>query len=148
MSLKKEISESLTQAMKNRDEVRKIPLRLVMAGVKEREIEKREELDDDEVLRVVQKEAKARLEAISDAEKAGRQDLIDQAKAELAVLKEFMPEALSEEDVKAIVAETIAEVGASSMAEMGKVMQAILPKIQGRADGGLVSQLVRQKLQG
>ena len=148
MSLKKEISESLTQAMKNRDEVWKIPLRLVMAAVKEREIDKREELDDDEVLRVVQKEAKARLEAISDAEKAGRQDLIDQAEAELAVLKEFMPESLSEEDVQAIVEATIAEVGAASMADMGKVMQAIMPKIQGRADGGLVSQLVRQKLQG
>ena len=148
MSLKKEITAALTQAMKNRDELRKIPLRLVLAGVKEKEIEKREELDDDEVLRVVQKEAKARLEAISDAEKAGRQDLIDQAEAELAVLKEFMPEALSEEDVKAIVEATIAEIGAASMADMGKVMQAVMPKIQGRADGGLISQLVRQKLQG
>lgn len=148
MSLKKEITAALTQAMKNRDKLRKIPLRLVLAGVKEKEIEKREELDDDEVLRVVQKEAKARLEAISDAEKAGRQDLIDQAEAELAVLKEFMPEALSEEDVKAIVEATIAEIGAASMADMGKVMQAVMPKIQGRADGGLISQLVRQKLQG
>jgi uncharacterized protein YqeY len=148
MSLKKEISTALTQAMKNRDEVRKLSLRLVMAGVKEKEIENREELSDEEVLRVVQKEAKARLEAISDAEKAGRQDLIDQAQAELAVLKEFMPEALSQEDVQAIVDATIAEVGAASMADMGKVMQAIMPKVQGRADGGLVSQLVRQKLQG
>lgn len=148
MSLKKEISDALTQAMKDRDDVRKIPLRLVLAAVKEKEIEKKEKLDDAEVLRLVQKEAKARQESISDAEKASRQDLIDQAEAELAVLKEFLPEELSEEEVQAIVAETINETSASSMADMGKVMQAVMPKIQGRADGGYVSQVVRQKLQG
>lgn len=148
MSLKQEISDALTQAMKNRDEVRKVPLRLVLAAVKEKEIAKKEELDDAEVLQLVQKEAKARQEAISDAEKAGRQDLIDRAEAELAVLKEFLPEELSEEEVQAIVTETIEETGASSMADMGKVMQAVMPKIQGRADGGYVSQVVRQKLQG
>jgi uncharacterized protein YqeY len=148
MSLKQELSQSLTQAMKARDEVRKIPLRLVMAAVKESEINKKEELTDAEVLRLVQKEAKARKEAISDAEKAGRQDLIDQAEAELAVLQEFLPEMLSEEEVAAIVEAVISETGAASMADMGKVMQAVMPKIQGRADGGVVSQMVRQKLQG
>lgn len=148
MSLKQELSQSLTQAMKARDEVRKIPLRLVMAAVKESEINKKEELTDAEVLRLVQKEAKARKEAISDAEKAGRQDLIDQAEAELAVLQEFLPEMLSEEEVAAIVEAVINETGAASMADMGKVMQAVMPKIQGRADGGVVSQMVRQKLQG
>lgn len=148
MSLKQELSQSLTQAMKARDEVRKIPLRLVMAAVKESEINKKEELTDAEVLRLVQKEAKARKEAISDAEKAGRQDLIDQAEAELAVLQEYLPEMLSEEEVAAIVEAVISETGAASMADMGKVMQAVMPKIQGRADGGVVSQMVRQKLQG
>lgn len=148
MSLKKEISDALTQAMKDRNDVRKVPLRLVMAAVKETEIDKKEELDDAEVLRLVQKEAKARQESISDAEKADRPDLIERAEAELAVLKEFLPEELSDEEVEAIVEETIAETGASSMADMGKVMQAVMPKIQGRADGGHVSQLVRQKLQG
>ena len=147
MSLKEEISKSLTQAMKDRDQTRKIPLRLVMAAVKEAEIDKKEELTDAEVLRLVQKEAKARNEAISDAEKAGRPDLIEQAEAELAILKEFLPEMMSEAEVQAIIEATIEEIGATGMADMGKVMKAVMPKIQGRADGGLVSQIVKQKLQ-
>ncbi|HKJ26404.1 MAG TPA: GatB/YqeY domain-containing protein [Anaerolineales bacterium] len=147
MSLKKELSDAVTQAMKDRNETRKIPLRLVMSAVKEAEIDKKEELDDEEVLRLVQKEAKARKEAIADAEKANRPDLIAQAEAELAVLEEFMPEMLSEAEIQAIVEATISETGASSMADMGNVMKAVMPKIQGRADGSMVSQMVRQKLQ-
>lgn len=147
MTLKQEIQTALTQAMKNRDEGRKIPLRLVMSAVKEAEIDKREELTDGEVLRILQKETKSLLDTIADAEKAGRPDLIEQAEAELAVLKEFLPEEFSAEKVEMLVRETIAEIGASSMADMGAVMKALMPKIQGRADGGQVSQLVRQQLQ-
>lgn len=147
MTLKKDIQTALTQAMKNQDGLRKIPLRLVMAAVKEAEIDKREDLTDGEVLRILQKETKARLDTISDAEKAGRPDLIEQAEKELAVLKEFLPEEFSAEKIEALVKDTIAEVGASSMADMGTVMKALMPKIQGRADGGQVSQLVRQQLQ-
>lgn len=147
MTLKKDLQSALTQAMKNRDELRKIPLRLVIAAVKEAEIDKKGELTDGEVLRILQKETKSRLDTISDAEKAGRPDLIEQAEKELAVLKEFLPEEFSAEKVQALVKETIAEVGASSMADMGNVMKALMPKIQGRADGGQVSQIVRQLLQ-
>lgn len=148
MSLKQELSTALTQAMRDRNETRKIPLRLVMAAVKEAEINKKEELTDAEVLRLVQKEAKARKEAIADAEKAGRQDLIDQAEAEMAVLDEFLPDMMSEDEVQAIVEATISETGAAGMADMGNVMKAVMPKLQGRADGSLVSQIVKQKLQG
>mgnify|MGYP001190426556 CR=1 FL=1 len=148
MSVKSEIQTALTEAMKARDEVTKVPLRLVMTSIKEAEIEKQEDLSDPEVLRILQKEAKARLDTISDAEKAGRPDLIEQAEAELAVLKRFLPEELSDEDLEQIVKETITEAGASSMADMGGVMKAIMPKIQGRADGSKVSQLVRKHLQG
>jgi len=147
MSLKTEIQKALTDAMKNRDEVRKVPLRLVMAAMKEAEIEKQQELDEAEVLGIVQKEAKARLDTIADAKKAERPDLVERAEAELAILKEFLPEELSQEKIIAIVKETITEVGATSMADMGMVMKAIMPKIQGRADGGQVSQIVRQILQ-
>jgi len=147
MTLKKDLQTALTQAMKNRDELRKIPLRLVMAAVKEAEIDKKEELTDGEILRILQKETKARLDTIADAEKAGRPDLVEQAEKELAVLKEFLPEEFSAEKIEALVKETIAELGASSMADMGAVMKALMPKIQGRADGGQVSQLVRQQLQ-
>lgn len=147
MSLKSILQKNLTEAMKSRDELRKVPLRLVMAAIKEAEIEKQQELEDSDVLRVIQKEAKARLDTIADAQKANRPDLEERAEAELAILKEFLPEELSQEKIEALVQETIAEVGASSMADMGAVMKAILPKVQGRADGGQVSQIVRQALQ-
>ena len=146
MTLKETLSAAMTEAMKAKDETRKIPLRLVMAAVKEAEIEKREELKDEDVLRIVQKEVKARQESIADAEKAGREDLIKTAKAEMAVLQKYLPEGLSEEELEAILKETISEVGATSMADMGKIMQAVMPKVQGRADGGQVNQLVRKLL--
>ena len=133
--------------MKNRDELRKVPIRLVIAGIKEAEIEKQHELDDFDVLRIIQKEAKARLDTIADAQKANRPDLEERAEAELAILKEFLPEELSQEKIETLVRETIAEVGAASMADMGTVMKALMPKVQGRADGGQVSQIVRQALQ-
>lgn len=147
MSLKTEIQKALTDAMKNKDEVRKVPLRLVMAAMKEAEIDKQQELEEAEVLRIIQKEAKARLDTIADAKKAERPDLVERAEAELAILKEFLPEELSQEKITALVKETIAEVGATSMGDMGTVMKAIMPKIQGRADGGQVSQIVRKILQ-
>ena len=147
MSLKAKLQKNLTEAMRNRDELRKVPLRLVMAAIKETEIDQQKELDDSDILRIIQKEAKARLDTIADAQKAKRPDLEERAEAELAILKEFLPEELSQEKIEALVRETIAEVGASSMADMGAVMKAILPKIQGRADGGQVSQIVRQTLQ-
>lgn len=147
MSLKTVLHKSLTEAMKSRDELRKVPLRLVLAAIQEAEINKQDELDDIEVLRLIQKEAKARLDTIADAQKAERPDLVERAEAELAILKEFMPEELSQEKITALIQETIAEVGANSMADMGQVMKALMPKLQGRADGGQVSQLVRQILQ-
>ncbi len=147
MSLKDDISNAIKEAMKAKDDVRKVPLKLAMAAIKEAEIEKRAELDEPEVLRLVQKEAKARQEAIAEAETANRQDLKERAEAELAVLKEFLPDELSQAEIEALVEQSIAEAGATSMADMGNVMKVIMPKIQGRADGGAVSQLVRQKLQ-
>lgn len=147
MSLKTVLHKSLTEAMKSRDELRKVPLRLVLAAIQEAEINKQDELDDIEVLRLIQKEAKARLDTIADAQKAERPDLVERAEAELAILKEFIPEELSQEKITALIQETIAEVGANSMADMGQVMKALMPKLQGRADGGQVSQLVRQILQ-
>lgn len=146
MTLKETLSAAMTAAMKAKNETRKVPLRLVMAAIKQAEIDQRKELSDDEVLRLVQKEVKSRQESIADAEKANRQDLIDTAEAEMAVLQEFLPKALTPEELEAIVQETINQVGASSMADMGKVMGAVMPKIQGRADGGEVNQMVRKLL--
>lgn len=148
MSLKEKLQTALTGAMKAKDEGTKVPLRLVMAAIKEAEIEKKQALEDSDVLRILQKEAKARLDTIADAEKAGRPDLIAQAEAELAILKSFLPEELSDDALAKLVDQAIQEAGASSMADMGNVMKVLMPKIQGRADGGKVSQMVRQRLQG
>jgi uncharacterized protein YqeY len=146
MTLKDTLSTAMRDAIKAKDETRKIPLRLVMAAIKEAEIEKQEELTDEDVLRLVQKEVKSRQESIADAEKAGREDLVVTAEAEMAVLQAFLPQPLSPEELEELVKETIAEEGATSMADMGKVMKAAMAKAQGRADGSQISQLVRQLL--
>ena len=148
MSLLEKLNQDLKEAMKAKDETRKRVLRLALSAAKLVEVEKQEELDDAEVIGVLQKEAKSRQETIEDAEKAERPDLIEVAKAEMAILEEYLPEGLSPEELEALVKEVIAEVGATSMADMGKVMGAIMPKVQGRADGGQVNQMVRQLLQG
>ena len=147
MTLKDDLNNHLKEALKANDKIRKNTIRLAMTSIKLAEVEKGGELDDKEVLIILQKEAKARQETIADSEKAERPDLIEEAKAELDILQTYLPEALTPEELEALVKEAIAEVEASSMADMGKVMQAVMPKVQGRADGGQVNQLVRQLLQ-
>jgi uncharacterized protein YqeY len=148
MSLLEKLNQDLKVAIKAKDETRKRVLRLALSAAKLVEVEKQEELDDAAVIGVLQKEVKSRQETIDDAEKAGRPDLIEVAEAEMEILEEYLPEAMSPEELETLVKEVIAQVGASSMADMGKVMGAIMPKIQGRADGGQVNQMVRQLLQG
>jgi len=148
MSLKEQINEAVKQAMRDKDELRKTTLRGVLASIKQVEVDQRVELDDSGVLGVLQKEVKMRHESIADSEKAGRSDLIEEAKAQLTILEGFLPKALSDDELKAVVKETIAEVGAQSIADMGKVMGAIMPKVKGRADGGKINQMVKEALQG
>lgn len=134
--------------MRASDDLRKTTLRGVLAGIKEAEVLKKGEIDDAAVIAVLQKEVKSRQEAIAEAEKANRPDLIEKAKAESQVLEAYLPQGLSAAEIEAIVTAAIAEAGASTPADMGKVMKVVLPKVQGRADGSQVSQLVRTKLQG
>ena len=148
MSLLEQLNQDLKEALKAKDETRKRVIRLGLLAIKLAEVEKGEELEEDAVIRALQKELKARQETIDDAEKAERPDLIEVAKAEMVILEEYLPKGLSPEELEALVREAIDEVDASSMADMGKVMQAVMPKIQGRADGGQVNQMVRQLLQG
>jgi hypothetical protein len=147
MSLKTDLQNEYKEAMRARDEVRKNTLRMALAAIKQIEVDEQKELADADVLRVLQKEVKIRQEGIAEAETANRPDLIEEGIQEIAVLEAFLPQALSDEELEAVVVDTIAEVGASSPADMGKVMKAVMPKIAGRADGGQVSQMVRQKLQ-
>ncbi len=146
MSVKEQLQQALTQAMRQQDTLRKRVLRLALSAVKLAEVEKGRPLTDAEVWSVLQKEIKARRETIEGAEQAGRQDLIDEARAEITVLEEFLPAPLTPEELEALAREVIAEVGATSPKDMGKVMKPLLARVQGRASGGEVSQVVRRLL--
>jgi len=146
MSIKEELTQSLKDGMRSKNETQKRTVRMALAAVKNVEIDQRTELDDDAIVAILQKEVKMRRETIEGAEQAGRDDLIAEAEAEIAVLEGFLPKGLSTEELETIIAEAIAEVGATSMHEMGQVMQAVMPKVRGRADGKEVNQIVRKLL--
>jgi uncharacterized protein YqeY len=146
MSIKKQLRDSLTEALKSGEAQRKTTLRMALASIKNAEVEAREDLAEDLVLNLVQKEVKARQETIDAAKQANRPDLIEKAEQEIKILSEFLPQQLSAEELKALVQEAIQESGASSMSEIGKVMGALMPKIRGRADGKQANQFVRELL--
>ncbi|MDR1774598.1 MAG: GatB/YqeY domain-containing protein [Clostridioides sp.] len=146
MSLKQKLQEDLKYSMKNKDVVRKSVVTLIRAAIKQVEVDKRIELDDSAVIDIVAKQLKQRRDSLEEFKKANRQDLIDQTESEIEVLKEYLPQQLSETELQEIVNSVISELGASSMKDMGKVMSSIQPKIKGRADGKLVNELVRKQL--
>jgi len=146
MSIKKQLRDALTEALKSGEAQRKTTLRMALASIKNAEVEAREDLAEDLVLNLVQKEVKARQETIEAAKQANRPDLIEKAEQEINILSEFLPQQLSAEELKALVQEAIQESGASSMSEIGKVMGALMPKIRGRADGKQANQFVRELL--
>ncbi len=148
MSLKDDLSNASKEALKAGDNLAKLTLRGALAAIKQIEVDERKELDDADILGILQKQVKSRHESIADAEKAERQDLIDEAKAEIAILEKFLPARLTEEEIQTIVKEAITEAGASSPADMGNVMKLVMPKIKGRADGSQVSSMVKELLQG
>jgi uncharacterized protein YqeY len=147
MSLSERLNEDMKQAMKSQDKFKLSVIRMVRSAIKNVEIDQKRTLDDNEVLDVLSREIKQRKDSLQEFEKAGRDDLAAAVKAEIAVLSDYLPQQLTEEEVKAIVQQTIQETGASSKADMGKVMGALMPKVKGRADGKLVNQLVQQLLQ-
>ena len=140
------IQKSLIEAMKARDALRVSTLRMLNSELKNAKIDKKSELTEEEILKVVQKEAKKRKDSIESYEKAGRSELAESEKKELEILQEYLPEQMSDEDLVKIVDEAVKGTGASSMQDMGKVMSAVMPKVAGMADGGRVSSLVKQKL--
>jgi uncharacterized protein YqeY len=146
MDLKTQINDSLKDAMKTGDEVRKRTLRMVMAAIKQIEVDKRISVDDAGVLSILQKELKNRRESLEEAQKAGRADLVAESDAEIAVINAFLPKSLGADELKAIVKAAIVETGAAGPADMGKVMKALMPKVAGRAPGDQVSAVVRELL--
>jgi uncharacterized protein YqeY len=147
MSIKTKLNDSVKEAMKSGDEVRKRTVRMALAAVKQAEVDKRIELDDTAVMSLLQKEVKNRREALEEAKKANRADLIEANEAEINVLQGFLPKAMPAEDLRALVEAAIAETGAASPADMGKVMKAVMPKVAGRAPNDMVSATVRELLQ-
>ncbi|GIP39606.1 aspartyl-tRNA amidotransferase subunit B [Paenibacillus sp. J31TS4] len=146
MSLSDRLNEDMKQAMKSQNKFRLSVIRMIRSAIKNIEIDQRTTLDDDQVLDILNREIKQRRDSLQEFDKAGRDDLAEQAKAEIEIIAEFLPQQLTEEEVRVLVQQTIQETGASSKAEMGKVMSALMPKVKGRADGKLVNQLVQQAL--
>lgn len=146
MEIQKRIENDFKTAFKSGDEVSKRTLRMVMASIKLVEVEKGRALTDEEVLSILQKEIKSLRESISDAEKAGRDDLIAEAEPEIQILEQYTPQQLDEDEITELARQAIEEVGATSQQEMGKVMKVLMPRVQGRADGSKVSASVRTLL--
>ena len=146
--LKNQVQSEMKAAMKSGDKRRLGTIRLILAAVKQREVDERIELDDTQVLVVLDKMVKQRKDSIEQFEKAERADLAEQEAFEIGVLKEFLPEAMSEAEVTKLVNEAIESSGAASIRDMGKVMGQLKPKLQGRADMGMVSALVKKQIVG
>jgi Uncharacterized conserved protein len=146
VSLITTIEDEIKDAMKARDAERRDALRLIVNALKGTEKELQRPLSDDEELQVLQRERKKRVEAAEAFRAGGREEQAATEERELAILEEFMPEPLSEEEIEEIIDDAIAEVGATSMADLGRVMADVMPQIAGRADGSTVSQIVREKL--
>ena len=144
--LKQQITDAMKAAMKGGDKARLAVVRLMLAAVKQREVDERIELDDSQVLAVLDKMVKQRRDSIQQYGDAGRDDLVAQEAAEIEVIQEFLPKALSDDEINAIIEAAIAETGADSMRDMGKVMGIVKPQVQGRADVGQVSGRVKQRL--
>ncbi len=147
MSLKEKLQEDLKSSMRNKDTVRKSVVTLIRASIKQYEVDNRVELGDDEIIDIISKQLKQRNDALEEFAKANREDLVKETESEIEVLKEYLPQQLSEEELNEIVKSTISEVGATSMKDMGKIMAAIKPKTKGRADGKLINKLVKANLQ-
>ncbi len=148
MSLKARINDDLKTAMRGGDVARRDATRLVLAAMKQREVDERKELTDADIVAIIDKMIKQRRESIAQFEKGGRQDLADQEKFELGVLQAYMPQALSETEIESAVAAALQESGATGPSDMGKVMAVLKPRLAGRADMSKVSALVKSRLTG
>lgn len=147
MDMKTQLNEALKEAMKTNDDLRRRTLRMVMAAIKQVEVDKRAALDDAGIMALIQKEIKNRREALEEAKKANRADLAADNEAEIAVLEAFLPKAMPAEELRALVQAAIAETGAVAPSDMGKVMKVVIPRVAGRAPNDAISAAVRELLQ-
>lgn len=148
MSLKEQLTEDMKQAMKAKEagKLRLSVIRMVRSAIKNVEIDSKKELAEEGVLDIVSKEVKMRRDSMEEFRKANRQDLVDQLEQEIAILLPYLPQQLTEAEVRALVSEAVAASGATTPKDMGKVMALLMPKVKGRADGKLVNNIVRESL--
>ena len=146
MDTKAKLNEAVKEAMKSGDEVRKRTIRMVLAAIKQVEVDKRTDLDDTTVTALIQKEVKNRREALEEAKKANRADLAADNESEIKVLEEFLPKAMDAAELRALVQAAITETGAAAPSDMGKVMKVVMPKVAGRAPNDAISAAVKELL--
>lgn len=146
MTIKDRLKEDLKEAMRMHDADRRDALRSLLAAIQQEEVDTRQQAGDEMTLAVLRKQAKQRHETIADAERAGRQELIDESRAELAVIEAYLPQMMTRDEIRDHAEEVIAELGVNDMSGMGQVMGALMARLQGRADGRDVSDVVRQLL--
>ena len=147
MNTKTQLENALKDAMRAGDDLQKRTIRMALSTIRLAEIDKGAPIDEATVLSILQKEIKSRQEAIEDARRANRPDLVESSQAEIAVLQEFLPKQLTMEELEALAKQVIAEVGATNVREMGQVMKVLVPRLEGRAPGDQASQVVRRLLQ-
>ncbi len=147
-ALKEQLNSAVKEAMRSKDKVRLVTLRMAQAAVKQIEIDERRELDDEDVLKVLDKMLKQRRDAASQYDDAGRTELGDKERAEMVIIEEFMPAALNEDDLDALIRQTISSADAKGMQDMGRVMNELRPQVLGRVDMGHLSKKVRAALAG
>ena len=146
MSLKAKLMEDMKNSMKNKDTIRKNTITMVRAAVKQREVDERIDLSDDDVLEIITKQLKEKRVAIEEFKRGNRQDLVDTTNSEIKILLEYLPEQLSEVEVEEIVSEVINELNATSMKEIGLIMKTVMPRVKGRTDGNIVNSIVKKLL--
>jgi uncharacterized protein YqeY len=146
MPLQDLLLAEMNKAAKARDRIRLSTIRLIRSAIKNREIEKRKSLEDEGILKVISSMIRQREESIQEFRRGGREDLVEKEEAELRILRSFLPEQFSEEQIKKLIDEVLKETKATTSKDMGKVMQALMPRITGRADGAKVNKMVMEKL--
>ena len=146
MSLKERLLEDMKIAMRDKDINKKNAVQMVRAAILQVEKDNKVSLDDDGIIDVISKEVKKRKDSLAEFEKSGRQDLIDNLKVEIEILMKYLPEQLTEEELEVIVKQAVQESGASSPRDIGKIMQIVMPKVKGKADGRMINEIVKKLL--
>ena len=146
MSLEERLVEEMKQAMRSSDKLRLSTIRMIRSASKNKEIELRKKLDDEDILRVIQGMVRKGEESVEQFQAGGRTDLVEKEQTEIEILKSFLPQPVSQEEILRVIDQSIEETQASSLKDLGKVMKSVMPKLGGKADGKLINQLVRERL--